>query len=1081
MNKTSNTCSSYRALKGVLRCTVFLVIILFFFYLFSFVNGLYASSLYPSFVINTELPDSVSSSMAKTDVNLQLAKIISEIESEWKNDNRNQAEVLSVEGFSLVNQQKIHDSVYAALLHIYGKILIDRQSNQAGIDTLMKSIKLKKKAFNHTHSSLAKTYNYIGIGYFQMRDYDKASKYYKLSCDILIKNNLWGASLFDSYLNLGIVEAIKGKYGKAYNYFDTTRTILDSIGPDKDSLLMARFYLNYGLLATLNGRLEEGNHYFDIAESIFLEKFGNKYVKLSDINSNKGLNAYYNYDIEKSILYYKKALDIYKANERVKYRVPSTYVNLSAVSLKPGNYIQAILYAQKGLEYNPYDEIKWKLYSNLSQAYIALDDEQKVLFYFNKAAELQESGKVSAVTKIKLFVAFGDYMLKKYHWAESKKYYNEAMQIIVASYGKHSASYAEVLSKLGYYYLKTDSVDSSLEYFNASIRVWTEAPDSIGVELETLNEVKFSEAYIGRAKALYQKYKETNNTSFLEQSESDICMILEKMEVVSSKLDKESKLLLTEQLKPAYGLAVTITSGLYSITADSSYLQEAFMYSEKSKSAVLLASIRNLSALKSTDVPPDVMSKEKELSEEINGIRQMLLDEQQKPSPSVAKISFFETRLLELIIDHDSLVANLEKNYPKYYSLKYDRSTIQLANVIKQLDKDEAIIEYALTDTVVYIIGITKKGVVLRKSVLDSTYRKSLDYMLSLKNVDISILSTKEFKIFYEHANRLWSVLIEPVYEHVLTKRLIIIPDGVLGYFPFEILAKSTDNLSELDFKSMPYLLKEFPVSYSYSATLKYNPYFIKKGKSNHELIAFAPQYGKQGEHNSLSRDLQLANLPNAEQEAVRIRDMWGGKVLTKDKATKSNFLKDAGMFNILHLAMHTLINDSLPMFSKLVFSVSPSDTVSNFLNTFEVYDLNLNASMVTLSACNTGTGMLRTGEGIMSLARGFIYAGVPSIVMTLWEVQDKSGSDLMIEYYRNLLDGDLKDVALQKAKLSMLNASPTAKSHPFYWSAYIVTGNTQPLMDKTWIETWYALPAGIFIILLIILFIREKRSGNTV
>ena len=1066
-----------------MRSSKILIIALsFIIFLFSFTDRLYASCIYPFLVnsYNIELIDTIPSEIMTTDVNMQLSQIVIKIESEWKNNNKKRAETMAIEGFSLVSRQEVHDSVYAALLHAYGKILIDQQFNQQGIDTLLKSIRLKKKTYSKIHYSLAKTYNYIGIGYFQMRDFKNASKYYKLSSDILVKNDMWGANLFDSYLNLGIVEAIKGKYAKAFRYFDTTRVVLESIGPDVDSLLVARFYNNYGLLATLNGRLVEGNQYFDIAESIYLKKYREDYLRVADININEGLNAYYNYDFEKSILYYKKALDVYIANEKFKDKVSATYLNLSAVSLKAGNYTQAIYYSQKGLEYDPYDEIKWKLYSNLSQAYMALDDEEKALLYFNKATELQESGKVSAVAKLNLFVAFADYMLKKQYGAESKRYYNEAMQIIISSYGKHSASYAAVLSKLGYYYLETSSIDSSLTYFNSSIKVWTEAPDSTGVRPEILNEVKFAEAYIGRSKALYRKYQETKDIRFLEPAYDDLRMILEMMEVVSSKLDKESQLLLNDQLKPAYGLAITLAYKLFEITGDSIHIQDAFSCSEKSKSAVLLASIRNLSALKSTDVPPDVMEQEKELNEEINGIRQMLMDEQQKQSPSAVKISFFETRLLQLIIDHDSLTAKLETNYPRYYSLKYDRSTIHMADVMKKLKEDEALIEYGITDSVVYIFGVTQEGVIMRKSVLDSLFWMSMDYVLNLKNVDISTLSTKEFKTFYDHSNRLWSALLEPVYKHVQSKKLIIIPDGVLGYFPFEILTKNSKDPEKLDFKTMPYLLKEFPVSYSYSSTLKYNPYFIKDRKSNDELIAFAPEYEKITGTDSSLRDFHLVNLPNAEQEAVRVKDMWGGKVLIKERATKSNFLKNAKKFNVLHLAMHTLINDTLPMYSKLVFSRSASDTASNMLNTYEVYDLDLNAAMVTLSACNTGTGMLRTGEGIMSLARGFIYAGVPTIVMTLWEVQDRSGSDLMIEYYRYLLDGDPKDIALQKAKLRMLEESPTAKTHPFYWSAYIITGDTQPLISEAGIETWYAFPVVVLIILLVVLFLREKRSGNT-
>ena len=761
MNETSNTCSLYHTLKGVLhRFKLSLKAFSIIISLLLFSNGLNAKSI-DVLCVNScimVLPDSAQSADDATDLNNRLIWIIAEIETEWKNDNKNHAEELAMEGFSIINRQKAHDSVYATLLHAYGKILIDRQSNRQGIDTLLKSISLKKSVFDDSHYSLSKTYNYIGIGYFQMRDYAKASKYYKLSSDILIKNNLWGPDLFDSYLNMGIVEAILGKYDKAYNYFDTTRIVLDSIGPDVDSLLVARFYNNYGLLATLNGRLVEGNLYVDVTEAIYLKKYGENNIRIANINVNKGLNAYYNYDIEKSILYYKKALDIYKTNNKFIVKVPATYLNLSAVSLKAGNYTQAIYYSQKGLEYDPYDEIKWKLYSNLSQAYMALDNEQNTLLYFNKAAELQESGKVGPVTKINLFVAFADYMLKKHHRAESKKYYNEAMQLIIASYGQHSASYAAVLSKLGYYYLETSSIDSSLTYFNSSIKVWTEAPDSTGVRPEILNEVKFAEAYIGRSRALYRKYQETKDTRFLEPAYNDLRMILEMMEVVSSKLDKESQLLLNDQLKPAYGLAITMAYKLFEITGDSIRIQDAFSCSEKSKSAVLLASIRNLSALKSTDVPPDVMEQEKELNEEINGIRQMLMDEQQKQSPSAVKISFFETRLLQLIIDHDSLTAKLETNYPRYYSLKYDRSTIHLADVMKKLKEDEALIEYGITDRVVYIFGVTQEGVIMRKSVLDSLFWMSMDYVLNLKNVDISTLSTKEFKTFYDHSNRLWSV-----------------------------------------------------------------------------------------------------------------------------------------------------------------------------------------------------------------------------------------------------------------------------------------------------------------------------------
>jgi CHAT domain-containing protein/Tfp pilus assembly protein PilF len=881
---------------------------------------------------------------------------------------------------------------------------------------------------------------------------------------------------------MGIVEAVRGKYDKAYDYFDTTKLILDSIGSEIDSLAMARFYVNYGLLATLNGRSEEGNEYFNIAESIYLKKFGPNNMNISDIYLNKGFNAFYNYDLEKTVLYYKKALDIYIANKRFKDRVPKTYANLAAVSLKLGDYRKAIFYSQQGLEFDPYIEERWRLYSNLSQAYMALNDEKQAVLYFQKAIKLQEEGNINPKIKISLYVAFANYMLQIHHMSESQKYYRMALNVIKSSYGRHSSQYADVLSHLGYFYLETSSVDVALDYFDASVRVWSESPDSSGLAKEMFNEVKYAETFIGRAKAYYLKYEETNHLSYLEAARNDIRMILNKMESLSGQLDKESRLLLNDEMKPAYDLAIAISYRLYHSEGGCvKCLQEAFEYSEKSKSAVLLASVRNLSALKTSGVPEEILLSEKDLNEEINGLRQMLVEEQQKKSPDKTKIEFFESKILELILDHDSLISKLEKDYPKYYSLKYDRSAISLENVPQKLDGDEAVLEYSINDTVVYIFSITKDETSLHKISLDSLFWQSMDYLMNVKNVDIGHLGLKEISVFYEHSNRIWTALIKPVYDQIHSKRLIIIPDGVLGYFPFEILAKETEDRNNLNFRSIPYLLKEFPVSYSYSLTLKFNPYFVKSEQSKNTVLAFAPEYERQGVKDSISRSYHLENLPYARDEARMIKKMLGGDVMIDEDATKENFLAKAGQYNILHLAMHTIINDSVPMLSKLVFTSVTNDTVSNLLNTYEIYDLNLKASMVTLSACNTGTGRLRTGEGIMSLARGFIYAGVPSIVMTLWEVQDKTGKELMREYYRNLLKGDTKDVALQKAKLSILQSSTMAKSHPFYWSAYIVTGDTKSLAPVMGKEYWYILAGVAMVILLLTLIYRQKRSGSTV
>jgi CHAT domain-containing protein len=143
---------------------------------------------------------------------------------------------------------------------------------------------------------------------------------------------------------------------------------------------------------------------------------------------------------------------------------------------------------------------------------------------------------------------------------------------------------------------------------------------------------------------------------------------------------------------------------------------------------------------------------------------------------------------------------------------------------------------------------------------------------------------------------------------------------------------------------------------------------------------------------------------------------------------------------------MHTILDDDNPMYSKLVFTQTEDSLNDGLLNTHEIYNMKLKARMVVLSACNSGDGKFLKGEGVMSLARGFFYSGCPSLIMTLWTVEDLSGSVLMSSFYKYLSQNYPKDVALQQAKLAYLESADNLKSHPYFWSGYVAIGDTEEL-----------------------------------
>ena len=942
----------------------------------------------------------------------------------------------------------VRNELKAAYLHTYGKLLVENGKPKVGIDTLLSSLKLKKYIYGNADSRLAKTYNYIGIAHFRMHDYEDALNNYFKSIEILTVNQFYGRDLFDAYQNIGIVKASLGNFEDAYVFFERASDIIQK-GPAADSVAIARFYSNYGLLATLMGKMEQANLYFDVSVDYYTQLFGNKNVNLARLYLNKGVNTFINLNYNLSNLYHKKAVELYIETETVNPNFIKSLNNLCAINREIGDLSTSLKYGYQALSYNPSSEMKLLVYQNLAKTYEVLQDYNKAKEIFKEALKLVESDRYNPRKRFDLFVHYANLLFFKNDYSESYKYYKQALDIEGETNGYKTKKYAFVLSLIGKYYLKTEeSPDKAMHYFNRSINIWQSYFNPKGSLLADANyhDISFATAYHGKSLALIKQYEVNDKVEGLFESLRNYEWLLGQLERINRNLQKENQEIVRGQLYPIYNEAIELAYKLYLITSNSYYQKKAFTFSEKSKSAILLSSMQNQNALKTSELPEELLRKDQNLNEEINAVKKQLFDENQKSIPGRKRVSFFETRLVQLLQSHDSLVRRLEKDYPKYYSLKYDFSIISFEKLSRKLNNDEALIEYQLFDSSLFIFTIRNKKLNSKKVVIDSLFYKSLDYFVNLKNTDLTVQTRSDFRIFNEHANRLYKILIEPVYSDIINKKLVIVPSGLLGYLPFELLVKPESEFKDLEYASLDYLLKEFPISYSYSSTLRFSPFFNNRSfKSSLNMLFMSPSYTNISDSLGVNSG-SLKELPFAKAEVDLLFQKYGGKAFKGDYARKSTFLNIAPNFDVLHLAMHTIINDSLPSYSKLVFSSEGSDSIDSFLHTSEIYSLNLRASMVTLSACNTGTGVLQQGEGIMSLARGFVFAGVPSVVMTLWEVQDESGLEIMDSFYAFLADGHTKDEAMQLAKLKMLNSANMLKAHPNYWSAYIVTGDPSAL-----------------------------------
>jgi CHAT domain-containing protein len=264
-------------------------------------------------------------------------------------------------------------------------------------------------------------------------------------------------------------------------------------------------------------------------------------------------------------------------------------------------------------------------------------------------------------------------------------------------------------------------------------------------------------------------------------------------------------------------------------------------------------------------------------------------------------------------------------------------------------------------------------------------------------------------------AQTLFDQLVRPGLGQRVPKELLIVPHDALHYLPFQALMPARDR----------YLIQEVPIYYYSSASLMQ---FTKEKQQSITPGALAV--------GNPDLDNPTLNLRYAEREAREVQRLFPETtVLVRTEATKQRTRSHLSKHPLVHLATHAELDDQDPLGSALLFR--PDGTDDGRLEVQEIFGLNLQASLVVLSACDTALGKLTRGDELTGLTRAFIYAGTPSVINTLWQVNDRASYELMREFYRHLKAGRDKAESLRRAQLATLQRYP----HPYYWAAYQLTG----------------------------------------
>ncbi len=273
--------------------------------------------------------------------------------------------------------------------------------------------------------------------------------------------------------------------------------------------------------------------------------------------------------------------------------------------------------------------------------------------------------------------------------------------------------------------------------------------------------------------------------------------------------------------------------------------------------------------------------------------------------------------------------------------------------------------------------------------------------------------------------------------------RLIIVPDDVLCFLPFEVLLTEKLENGRADFSTekLEYLFEKYTISYQYSASLMSTLNgSVTDSTESSPFLGIAPSFGEDAlsSQRTCSPDM-LYSLQCNQDEIMAIQQLVGGQAMLGENANLAGFLASSSQYRILHLATHACVDDTDAAFSKIYFADSS-------LTQIDLDNLQLKSDLTVLSACNTGTGKLLRGEGVMSLTRGFMLAGSQSVLTSLWSVDDCATSDIMVNFYRGLKKKLSKDEALRQSKLDYLASADQNGRHPYYWAAFVQFGSAAPL-----------------------------------
>ena len=889
-----------------------------------------------------------------------------------------------------------------------------------------KTLKLWQQVEDDSEQAL--TLIWLGNVYSDLGEKQQALEYYGQALPLYraVEDQKWQATTLN---NIGLVYSELGEKAEALNYYNQALSLYRAVNDDDGEAITLN---NIGLIYSSLGEKAEALNYYnqalslyravndDDGEAVTLNNIGLVYSELG--NKEEALN------------YYNQALPLLRAIGNS--RVEATTIN------------------------------------NLALVYDELGRKEKALNHYQQALLIRRTigdRNGEAVTLNNIGIVYSSLGKKE----EALKHYHQALPLLHALGNKEVE--ATTLNNIGIEYSSLGKKEEALNHYHQALSLYRAITDrdgeavtlnNIGIEYSGLGEKEEALNHYNQALTLYRavgyqggQVNTLWNIAQLQYEQSNLIAASATMEQAIEKIEFLRNQIFTTQLQESFYLTVEkyydfqirLLMELQQQNPSPQYHAQALHYSERVRARQLLTELQEANVDIHQGVDPQLLAKEKQLNQQLTTAlseKAILL----RGTSSNREKEDFNKQINSLIAELDKVEAAIRLQSPAYAAINQPtKFTLKTREIQQQLlDNDTLLLEYYLSEEGSYLWVVSKNKV--------SSYKlppkAEIEQLAQQFRNDIASETINNPEI----GQKLSQIILVPAAQELGNKRLLIVGDGTLQSIPFAALP--SPNLPT----SQPLIANHEIITLPSASSLAALQQQVKgRPLAPKKLAVLAdPVYEQEGSEEGQPNLSELSGVRAAQNACVSLQDLpytrteaenilnlvsqeEGFKALGHEASLRTATNPQLSQYQILHFATHGCINQDVPQFSGLALSVynSQGETQDPLLRLDTIYNLVLPAELVVLSACETGLGSELAGEGLISLTRGFMYAGAKRVVVSFWSVNDSSTAELMSKFYEKMYQEKLKPAAaLRAAQLEMWQGEENSDwQDPYHWAAFTVQG----------------------------------------